>query len=88
MLDPNNANSLTGEIHPLPPHLILTKTTVDLHFIVVGPLATSNELMLQLVLNAFHDAVSLLLRGQIEKRNVLEALDMVLLAADETVDDG
>jgi hypothetical protein len=44
--------------------------------------------MLHLTLNAFHDAVSLLLRGQIEKRNVLEALDMVLLAADETVDDG
>lgn len=44
--------------------------------------------MLQLTLNAFHDAVSLLLRGQIEKRNVLEGLDLVLLAADETVDDG
>lgn len=44
--------------------------------------------MLQLVLSAFNDAVSLLLRGQVEKRNVLEALDMVLLAADETVDDG
>ncbi|KAK4689104.1 coatomer subunit zeta, partial [Tremellales sp. Uapishka_1] len=54
----------------------------------LGPLATSNELMLQATLTAFHDAVSLLLRGQIEKRNVLEALDMVLLAADETIDDG
>ncbi|RSH93785.1 Golgi-to-ER vesicle coat component [Saitozyma podzolica] len=77
-----------GEIHPLPPHLILTRTTTDLHFILVGPLSTSNELMLQLTLNAFHDAVSLLLRGQIEKRNVLEGLDLVLLAADETIDDG
>ncbi|KAI9637813.1 uncharacterized protein MKK02DRAFT_23029, partial [Dioszegia hungarica] len=77
-----------GDIHPLPPHLILTKTSTDLHFILVGPLSTSNELMLQLTLNAFHDAVSLLLRGQIEKRNVLEGLDLVLLAADETVDDG
>jgi hypothetical protein len=44
--------------------------------------------MLQLTLNAFYDAVSLLLRGQIEKRNVLEGLDLILLAADETVDDG
>jgi hypothetical protein len=41
-----------------------------------------------MTLTAFHDAVSLLLRGQIEKRNVLEALDLVLLAADETIDDG
>jgi hypothetical protein len=77
-----------GDIHPLPPHLILTKTSTDLHFILVGPLSTSNELMLQLTLNAFHDAVSLLLRGQIEKRNVLEGLDLILLAADETIDDG
>lgn len=44
--------------------------------------------MLQAALLAFHDAVSLLLRGQIEKRNVLEGLDLVLLAADETIDDG
>ncbi|WVQ99051.1 hypothetical protein IAU59_006183 [Kwoniella sp. CBS 9459] len=77
-----------GEIHPLPPHIILTRTVVDLHFIIVGPLSTSNEIMLNQTLGAFHDAVHLLLRGQIEKRNVLEGLDMVLLAADETVDDG
>jgi hypothetical protein len=77
-----------GEIHPLPPHVILTKTSIDLTFILVGPLATSNEIMLHHTLTAFHDAVSLLLRGQIEKRNVLEGLDMVLLAADETIDDG
>jgi hypothetical protein len=44
--------------------------------------------MLQSALTAFHDSVSLLLRGQIEKRNVLESLDLVLLAADETIDDG
>lgn len=79
---------LPGEIHPLPPHLILSRPSTDLHFHIVGPLATSNELMLQSTLMAFHDAVSLLLRGQIEKRIVLESLDLVLLAADETVDDG
>ncbi|KAK8869503.1 hypothetical protein IAR55_000068 [Kwoniella newhampshirensis] len=77
-----------GEIHPLPPHIILTRTVVDLHFILVGPLSTSNELMLNQTLNAFFDAVNLLLRGSVEKRNVLEGLDMILLAADETVDDG
>ncbi|WOO80881.1 Coatomer subunit zeta [Vanrija pseudolonga] len=77
-----------GDIHPLPPHLVLSRATTDLHFHIVGSLATSNELMLQGALTAFHDAVSLLLRGQIEKRNVLESLDLVLLAADETVDDG
>lgn len=44
--------------------------------------------MLQNVLVAFHDAVSLLLRHQVEKRSVLENLDLVVLALDETVDDG
>lgn len=77
-----------GDINPLPPHLVLTKSTTDLHFHIVGPLATSNEVQLSLALNAFNDAVSLLLRGQVEKRSVLEGLDMVLLAADETIDDG
>jgi hypothetical protein len=84
----NTAESDVGEIHPLPPHLVLSRTSTDLHFYIVGSLATANELMLQATLTAFHDAVSLLLRGQIEKRNVLEGLDLVLLAADETVDDG
>jgi hypothetical protein len=81
-------SSDTGDINPLPPHLVLTKSTTDLHFHIVGPLATSNEVQLSLALNAFNDAVSLLLRGQVEKRSVLEGLDMVLLAADETIDDG
>lgn len=79
---------LLGEIHPLPPHIILTRTSTDLTFIIVGPLSTSNEVMLHQTLTAFHDSVSLLLRGQVERRNVLEGLDLVLLAADEIVDDG
>ena len=88
-IDMKRTNTRTlGEIHPLPPHLILTRTSTDLNFVLVGPLLTSNELMLQMTLTAFHDAVSLLLRGQMEKRTVLEGLDLVLLAADETVDDG
>ncbi|ODN88409.1 coatomer zeta subunit [Cryptococcus wingfieldii CBS 7118] len=77
-----------GEIHPLPPHLLLTRQIVDLTFIIIGPLSTSNELMLFSTLNAFVDSVNLLLRGSVEKRNVLESLDLVMLAADETVDDG
>lgn len=44
--------------------------------------------MLHQTLSAFFDAVNLLLRGSVEKRNVLESLDLVLLAADETIDDG
>ncbi|WVN86551.1 uncharacterized protein L203_101718 [Cryptococcus depauperatus CBS 7841] len=77
-----------GEIHPLPPHIIIIRSIIDLTFIIVGPLASSNEIMLNQALTAFVDSVNLLLRGSVEKRNVLESLDLVLLAADETVDDG
>lgn len=79
---------MVAEIHPLPPHVVISRTSTDLNFHIVGPLANSNEPMLSLALTAFHDAVSLLLRGQVEKRAVLEGLDMVLLAADECIDDG
>lgn len=44
--------------------------------------------MLLGVLNAFYDAVSLLLRHQVEKRAILENLDLVVLALDETIDNG
>ena len=44
--------------------------------------------MLNAALVAFSDAVHLLLRNQVEKRGVLENLDLVLLCLDETIDDG
>lgn len=66
---------------------MLYKHTLDLIFYIIGP-ATENELMLNSALHAFFDAVSLLLRNQVEKRSVLENLDMVLLCLDEVIDDG
>ncbi|KAF8942404.1 Golgi-to-ER vesicle coat component [Haplosporangium bisporale] len=47
-----------------------------------------NEAMLLVILNAFSDAVSMLLRHQISKRVILENLDLVVLALDETIDEG
>ncbi|ORY89267.1 coatomer protein [Leucosporidium creatinivorum] len=67
--------------------LVLYKASIDLTFYVVGP-EGENELMLLAVLNAFYDAVSLLLRHQVEKRAILENLDLVVLALDETIDNG
>lgn len=63
------------------------KHSLDLIFYITGP-STENELMLQAALTAFFDAVSMLLRGSVEKRAVLENLDIVLLCLDETIDDG
>jgi hypothetical protein len=76
-----------GDIVLFNNHLVLYKSSIDLTFYIVGP-EHENELMLSNVLLAFHDAVSMLLRHQVEKRSVLENLDLVVLALDETVDDG
>ena len=66
---------------------MLYKHSLDLIIYVIGP-QTENELMLNAALNAYIDAVSMLLRNQFEKRSVLENLDLVLLCLDETIDEG
>jgi coatomer subunit zeta len=76
-----------GDILLYNSHLVLFKPSIDLTFYVVGP-ESENELMLNGVLNALHDSVSLLLRHQVEKRAILENLDLVVLCLDETVDEG
>ena len=63
------------------------KHSLDLIFYIIGDPA-ENELMLHAALVAFSDAVYMLLRNQVEKRGVLENLDLVLLCLDETIDDG
>lgn len=55
-------------------------------YFVAGP--TENELMLYSALSSLTDALTMLLRNALEKRAVLENLDLVLLCLDETVDDG
>lgn len=59
----------------------------DLHFYATAS-AEENELILHAILLAFSDAMSYLLRGVVEKKTVLENLDLVLLAMDEVVDGG
>ena len=44
--------------------------------------------MLNVALTAYSDAVSLLLRGQVERRALMDNLDLALLCLDETIDDG
>ena len=59
----------------------------DLLFFVVGG-GDENELVLVAVLDALYEALALLLRGTMDKRNVLHNLELLLLAMDETVDGG
>ncbi|GAQ81839.1 intracellular transport protein [Klebsormidium nitens] len=76
-----------AEIGMFDGYIVVYKFIADLHFYVTGG-DDENELILVTVLQAFFDAVSLLLRSQVEKKTVLENLDLVLLTLDEIVDGG
>lgn len=76
-----------GEIILYEGYLAVYKHSLDLIFYIISP-STENELMIHSALTGFSDGLSLLLRGQVEKRAILENLDLTLLALDEAIDDG
>lgn len=63
------------------------KNNVDLFFYVMGS-THENELILLSVLNCLYDSISLILKKNVEKRTVLENLDIIMLAFDEICDGG
>ena len=60
------------------------KTGLDTMIFVVGD-ASENELILTAVLDALYDSLSILLRDQLEKRLLLDNVDMLMLCMDELV---
>ncbi|KAI3512527.1 hypothetical protein L1887_19843 [Cichorium endivia] len=68
-------------------YVVVYKFIQDLHFFVTGG-DDENELALATVLQGFFEAVTLLLRGNIDQREALENLDMMFLCLDEIVDGG
>eukprot|EP00244_Chara_vulgaris_P010228 TRINITY_DN4629_c0_g1_i2.p1 TRINITY_DN4629_c0_g1~~TRINITY_DN4629_c0_g1_i2.p1 ORF type:complete len:185 (+),score=30.28 TRINITY_DN4629_c0_g1_i2:228-782(+) len=77
-----------AEIGMFDGYIIVYKFVSDLLFYVTGG-EDENELILSTLLQAFFDAVGLLLRNNVvEKRTVLENLDLILLCLDELVDGG
>eukprot|EP00873_Tetraselmis_striata_P001506 jgi/Tetstr1/421770/TSEL_012674.t1 len=67
--------------------VVVYKFIGDLMFYVTGG-SDENEIIMYTVLQAFYESVSLLLRDAVEKKTVLENLDLVLLAMDEIIDGG
>ncbi|CAD6217334.1 GSCOCG00004792001-RA-CDS [Cotesia congregata] len=63
------------------------RSNVDLYFYVMGS-SYENELILMTVLNCLYDSISQILRRNVEKRAVLDSLDIALLAMDEICDGG
>ncbi|CAG0900100.1 unnamed protein product [Darwinula stevensoni] len=76
-----------SEIIMLDGLICLYRSNVDLFFYIMGS-AQENELMLLSVLNCLYDSVSQILRKNVEKRTLLENLDVVMLAMDEICDGG
>nr|ACJ86109.1 unknown [Medicago truncatula]AFK37266.1 unknown [Medicago truncatula] len=76
-----------AEITMFENNIIVYKFVQDLHFFVTGS-DDENELILSSVLQAFFDSVGLLLRGNVDKKEALENLDLILLRIDEIIDAG
>ena len=68
-------------------HVIVYKFIADVFFYVVAGVE-ENEIAMAQVLSALTESTSILLRNNVEKKTVLENLDLVLIAMDEIVDGG
>ncbi|KAJ2768038.1 Golgi-to-ER vesicle coat component [Coemansia nantahalensis] len=77
----------SSEVILLDGQTVLFKYINDVYFYLVGA-SDENELLLSSVLNGLVEAISALLKHNVDKRNLLDNLDMVVLALDETIDDG
>ncbi|KAK0596945.1 hypothetical protein LWI29_020415 [Acer saccharum] len=78
---------MEADITILDDNIIVYKFVQDLHFFVTGSVK-ENELLLSSVLQGFFDAVTLLLRNNVDKREALENLDLIFLCLYEIVDQG
>merc|ERR1712173_99064 len=83
----SKANIEDVEVVMLDNMTILYKSKVDLYFYVIGG-PKENELLLMSVLNCVFESLSLILRKSVEKSNVYENMDMIMLAMDEICDNG
>lgn len=75
------------DINMIDNYIVVCKFASDLRFFVTGS-EFENELILATVLQGFFEAVSLLLRNNVDKSEALLHLDLILLCIDEIVDGG
>lgn len=78
---------ISAEIILLDGIVCVYRSNVDLYFYVMGG-ADENELILASALNCLYDSVSLVLRKNIEKKTLLENMDIAMLIIDEICDNG
>jgi hypothetical protein len=75
------------EIALLEGYTVAFKLGTDVTLAIVGS-GDENELILVAVIDSLFESITALLRGAIDKKNVLASLELVLLAVDETIDGG
>ncbi|CAG9533154.1 unnamed protein product [Cercopithifilaria johnstoni] len=76
-----------AEIILLDGMICVYRSNVDLFFYVMGG-ADENELILVSALNCLYDSVSLVLRKNMEKKALVDDMDIAMLIIDEICDDG
>mmetsp|Transcript_37343 Transcript_37343/g.80664 ORF Transcript_37343/g.80664 Transcript_37343/m.80664 type:complete len:184 (+) Transcript_37343:185-736(+) len=67
--------------------VVVYKFISDVYFYVVSSV-DENEIVLAQVLQALTESSQILLRSSVDKRSVLENLDLILIAMDEIIDGG
>lgn len=76
-----------AEIIMFEKNVAIYRSSNDTRFLVVGS-NEENELILTGVLDGLHEALNVLLRGQTDRRSLLDSLELVILCIDEVVDGG
>ncbi|KAF7996435.1 hypothetical protein HCN44_002067 [Aphidius gifuensis] len=83
----NKTHRSNSEIIMMDGMTCVYQSSVDLYFYVMGD-SHENELILMSVLHCLFESISVILRRNVEKRAVLDNLDVVMLAMDEICDGG
>lgn len=76
-----------SEVLLLDNEIVVFKSGYDIKFYVVGA-SDENELILSAVLETVYDSITALMKGNVEKRTMLDNLELVLLTIDEILDHG
>lgn len=66
---------------------IIYRSSVDLFFYVMGA-SNENGLILASVMSCLYESLSQILKKNVEKKTLLDSLDIIILALDEICDGG
>ncbi|TGZ59051.1 hypothetical protein CRM22_009299 [Opisthorchis felineus] len=81
------SKSVGAEITLLDGATCVYRSSSDVYFYVIGD-AAENELLLVSALNCLYDSVAQILKRCVEKKTVLDNLDLIFLVVDELCNDG